>query len=145
MSDNMNTKDFMVGTLIGGLVGASLALLFAPKSGRELRRQLNDGAVGVAHRAGEWKDIAQEKGSKCKDRAVNQGSELKQKATDSTAQLTQADSEETGDLTPTVQTKVQPQQDKPQNEPSEPTTDDTAEVTAEKDKVASDKKIFKKN
>src|SRR5699024_3754039 len=139
MSDNMNTKDFMVGTLIGGLVGASLALLFAPKSGRELRRQLNDGAVGVAHRARERKDIAQVKGSEWKDRAVNKGSELKQKAADSTAQLTQAVSEKTGDLTQAVQTKLQPQQDEKQNESSEPTTEETAEVTAEKDKVASDK------
>src|SRR5699024_9622542 len=139
MSDNMNTKDFMVGTLIGGLVGASLALLFAPKSGRELRRQLNDGAVGVAHRAGVRKDIAQVKGSERKDRAFNKGSELKQKAADSTAQLTQAVSEKTGDLTQAVQTKLQPQQDEKQNESSEPTTEETAEVTAEKDKVASDK------
>ncbi|GAJ99426.1 YtxH domain-containing protein [Geomicrobium sp. JCM 19055] len=43
MSD-MNTKDFLIGTLIGGIVGASAALLFAPKSGKELRGDISEGA-----------------------------------------------------------------------------------------------------
>jgi gas vesicle protein len=33
---------FIVGTLAGGLVGATLALLFAPSSGQELRTQISD-------------------------------------------------------------------------------------------------------
>ena len=33
---------FIVGTLVGGLVGATLALLFAPASGEELRGQIQD-------------------------------------------------------------------------------------------------------
>ncbi len=35
---------FLAGLLLGTAVGAGLALLFAPKSGRELRRQLAESA-----------------------------------------------------------------------------------------------------
>ncbi len=31
---------FLIGTLIGGMVGASIAILLAPESGEELRREL---------------------------------------------------------------------------------------------------------
>ncbi len=31
---------FLIGTLIGGMVGASLAILLAPESGQELRHEL---------------------------------------------------------------------------------------------------------
>lgn len=40
MSDNNNAKSFIVGLLAGGAIGALVALLFAPKSGKELRADL---------------------------------------------------------------------------------------------------------
>lgn len=36
---------FSIGALIGGLVGATLALLFTPESGTELRLQIRDRAT----------------------------------------------------------------------------------------------------
>jgi gas vesicle protein len=36
------TLSFFIGATIGGLVGATLALLFAPSSGEELRVQIGD-------------------------------------------------------------------------------------------------------
>jgi len=36
------TISFLIGTTIGGVVGAAVALLFAPLSGRELRIQIGD-------------------------------------------------------------------------------------------------------
>ena len=41
---DMNTKDFLIGTLIGGIVGATTALFLAPKSGKELRSDISDQA-----------------------------------------------------------------------------------------------------
>jgi gas vesicle protein len=38
---------FFIGTLVGGLIGATAALLFAPSAGKELRVQINDRAQGV--------------------------------------------------------------------------------------------------
>lgn len=47
------TRGFIAGILLGSIVGAVTALLFAPKSGRELRRD-------IAERTGELYDRAQE-------------------------------------------------------------------------------------
>jgi gas vesicle protein len=39
---------FFIGTLIGGTIGAAVALLFAPSAGIDLRVQINDRAQGLA-------------------------------------------------------------------------------------------------
>ncbi len=38
---------FLAGFLLGSLIGASTALLFAPKSGEELRGQISDEATRI--------------------------------------------------------------------------------------------------
>ncbi|MCA1056871.1 YtxH domain-containing protein [Rossellomorea aquimaris] len=60
-SNNINSKDFMIGTLIGGIVGAATALLLAPKSGKDLRNDLNEQAIVIKEKSGQWKDTAVEK------------------------------------------------------------------------------------
>ncbi|CAH0117659.1 MULTISPECIES: YtxH domain-containing protein [unclassified Paenibacillus] len=47
---NDKGKTFMVGALIGGIVGSVTALLFAPKSGRELRKDIKEGAQQVGEK-----------------------------------------------------------------------------------------------
>ncbi len=42
------TASFFIGIITGGLVGAALAILFAPASGSELRVQIADRAKGFA-------------------------------------------------------------------------------------------------
>ncbi|MFC3040147.1 YtxH domain-containing protein [Virgibacillus xinjiangensis] len=98
-NSTINTKDFVIGTLIGGIIGAGAALVLAPKSGRELRGDINQGASQVKGRAYEWKDIAAEKSTNWKDRAYTTGSELKRKAMDTTTNA----SAKTKDLTKTFQ------------------------------------------
>ncbi|WP_106496875.1 YtxH domain-containing protein [Lentibacillus sp. Marseille-P4043] len=93
---SINSKDFMIGTLIGGIVGASVALLYAPKAGKDLRGEINVGASQLRDRASDWKEIAYEKGSMYKNKAV-----------DSASQLTKNVSEKTQGLTKTVQNKLQ--------------------------------------
>jgi gas vesicle protein len=39
--------NFLIGAIVGGLLGAGLALLFAPKSGVELRQDITDYADQV--------------------------------------------------------------------------------------------------
>lgn len=82
----MNGKDFVIGTLIGGIIGASVALLYAPKAGKDLRQDINTGADQVRERASEWKNTAYDKGNELYERAQesskNLGEKIKQKKDD---------------------------------------------------------------
>lgn len=62
-NSSIDTKDFLIGSLIGGIVGATTALLLAPKSGKELRTDLNDQAVQLKGKSTEVASIAKEKSS----------------------------------------------------------------------------------
>jgi gas vesicle protein len=42
------TISFFIGVIMGGLVGATVALLFAPDSGNELRDQIRDRAESLS-------------------------------------------------------------------------------------------------
>jgi len=50
----MSNKKFWIGALIGSVIGSVSALLFAPKSGRELRKDIAEGAQQVSERTQEW-------------------------------------------------------------------------------------------
>ncbi|AZB43973.1 YtxH domain-containing protein [Bacillus sp. FJAT-42376] len=76
--DGINSKDFMIGTLIGGIVGASAALLLAPKSGKDLRGDIGSQANMVA-----------EKTNKMTNDALGKSSEWANKAKEKTASLSQ--------------------------------------------------------
>jgi len=79
---SMNTKDFMIGALIGGMVGAATALFLAPKSGRELREDLNTRAGTVKERAANITEMAKEKGSEMANVAKEKTSSLSQTVKD---------------------------------------------------------------
>jgi len=53
MAENMNGKDFLIGMLVGSIIGASVAFLMAPKSGRELRQDLSEGYESVSRKTQE--------------------------------------------------------------------------------------------
>lgn len=62
--NNMNGKDFLIGALIGGIIGAGAALLLAPKSGRELRVNISDGYQTAAKKTQEIaKTVTEQTGS----------------------------------------------------------------------------------
>lgn len=60
-----NSRDFLVGAFIGALAGAAAALLFAPKSGKDLRTTIN----------GQTNTIL-EKTDKVKEKALSKSNEL---------------------------------------------------------------------
>ncbi|PTM59969.1 YtxH domain-containing protein [Desmospora activa] len=76
----LNGKDFFIGAVVGGFIGATAALLLAPKTGRETREDLSrnfDTAKGVVleksdqftRRANEVKDTAADKWIEIRDTA----------------------------------------------------------------------------
>ena len=79
--------------LIGGGIGAILALLFAPKSGEELRGDIADAtrkgieksketAAQLQERAGDYYEVTREKAGELYQTAQDKASELKEKASD---------------------------------------------------------------
>jgi len=93
MSDNnMNGKDFLLGAVVGGIIGAVTALLLAPKAGSELRADLKETAGTVSTKTQEIAHLVGERGTaiaktvgthttewvdKAKDLAGNVASEVK--------------------------------------------------------------------
>ncbi|WP_256761211.1 YtxH domain-containing protein [Cohnella sp. WQ 127256] len=74
-----NTRGTIKGALIGGVVGATAALLLAPKSGRELRGDIRDRYSSVQDRT---KQMLSEAGNKTQEMAKqvsHQASEIMDK------------------------------------------------------------------
>jgi len=49
-----NGKSLITGVIVGGVMGAACALLFAPKSGRELRADIAEQYGKISDTTGEW-------------------------------------------------------------------------------------------
>ncbi|MFC0187845.1 YtxH domain-containing protein [Fictibacillus aquaticus] len=60
-NQGIDSKDFIIGALVGGIVGAASALLLAPKTGKELRGDLNEQAVLLKDKSNEFSQMAIEK------------------------------------------------------------------------------------
>lgn len=71
--EESTAKGFMIGLLTGGLIGAAIALLYAPKSGRELR-------ADIKTKAGEIADDAEQYLTAAKHKAVDIINEGKKKS-----------------------------------------------------------------
>jgi gas vesicle protein len=54
MSDNNDFGTFFAGLIVGGLVGAAVALLLAPQSGEETRTLIRDKSIEIKDRAVEY-------------------------------------------------------------------------------------------
>src|SRR3954454_20434908 len=87
-TDNqLNTKDFLIGTLVGGLVGSLVALLLAPKSGKELRGDLNSQAY-----------VVREKTDQLRESAMIKGTELTSTIKDKTTVISKKVAEQSADI-----------------------------------------------
>lgn len=94
----MSGTDKLTYLLIGGGIGALVALLFAPKSGVELREDIADvtrkgvekgreAAQVVGERAGEYYEVAREKGGEYYQATRERAGELYQTAEEKARQL----------------------------------------------------------
>jgi len=83
--------------LVGGGIGAVLALLFAPKSGEELRDDIADAtrkgiekskvaATQIQEKAGEYYEVSREKAGELYQSAADKAGELSDKARSAAAQ-----------------------------------------------------------
>ncbi len=106
---------FVIGLLTGTVLGAGLGMLFAPKSGSELRNQLSEQAGNIANTAsegvrraqetaGEWADQGRKVYDKARD-AVNRGTEEAQRyVRETTGSTTGASGSTSGSMGSTAST-----------------------------------------
>jgi gas vesicle protein len=59
--EGYNTGTLILSFLLGGIVGAGMALLFAPKSGLETRQKIKDLAEDVKEKAKDYVDDVKDK------------------------------------------------------------------------------------
>lgn len=78
---------FLLGTIFGAAVAGITALLYAPKSGKELRNDLNQQANMAKDSAKDYMDIAKEKGNELKETAQKAGSEYMQNMNETMNQM----------------------------------------------------------
>ena len=57
-SSSSSSKSFIIGLLAGGAIGSIAALLYAPKSGRELRKDIGKKSREVVKETGQYVDSA---------------------------------------------------------------------------------------
>ncbi len=76
--ESVNMKDFFIGALVGGIVGAATGLLLAPKAGRELRGDVATQAVNLKDKTAELSATAKEKTSKISSTTAEKTSQLTQ-------------------------------------------------------------------
>ncbi|KIL43882.1 YtxH domain-containing protein [Jeotgalibacillus soli] len=82
-----STRDFVLGALIGGAVGAATALFLAPKSGKEFRDDLTLQAELLKERSAEWKEQAIDKSSELANAAKEKTAVLSQTVQDQSSGL----------------------------------------------------------
>nr|WP_106780466.1 YtxH domain-containing protein [Lysinibacillus timonensis] len=59
--ETLNVKDFVIGAFVGGIVGAAVGLLLAPKAGKDLRSDVASQAVTLREKGVELSTTAKEK------------------------------------------------------------------------------------
>src|SRR5699024_1024986 len=69
-------RELLLGTLVGGVIGASSAILFTPKSGKKIRKDINVSSKEALEKASEWKDTLQVKNSEDTDQAIGKCSDF---------------------------------------------------------------------
>jgi gas vesicle protein len=88
MADSGNGGEFFAGLVIGGMVGAGLALLLAPQSGEKTRTQIRNVSVELKERANETLAEAREKAEAITADARRKAEEIMEEARERAEEIT---------------------------------------------------------
>lgn len=112
MSENNGKSTVVVASIVGALAGAATALLLAPKSGNELREDLNKGVSQMKDKAIDWKDQASEKTGELKEKAREKTADWKDEASEKAKDLKGQVTEQAKKTADKVDGKIQEVRDK---------------------------------
>lgn len=74
--EESGSSGFLVGAIVGGIIGAAAALMLAPKTGKELRTDLNSQANTLKEKTSVYTDSAKEKTSDLTQQVKEQSSKV---------------------------------------------------------------------
>jgi gas vesicle protein len=78
VNETSGSKEFLMGAIIGGLVGAATALFLAPKSGKEMRTEINTQAENLKGKTSQLYDVAKTKSTELAEVAKLKSSSIGQ-------------------------------------------------------------------
>lgn len=82
-----NTRDFVIGAIVGAVAGAAATLFLTPRSGKELRSSINEQTISIL-----------EKTDKVKNKAMTKSTELVSVAKEKASTLAHTVSQQSNDL-----------------------------------------------
>lgn len=85
--DQINAKDFLIGALVGGVVGSLAALLLAPKAGKELRHDIHNQTDLLWKKTDQLRSTAMEKGTDLSSTVVDRTTALSRKVSEQSVDL----------------------------------------------------------
>lgn len=110
--ESAGAGSFLLGAVVGGVIGAAAALFLAPKTGQEMRDDLSTQATQIKEKSIELSAIAKDKATEysavAKDKATKYSAVAKEKATE----LTATAKEKTEEMTKTIQEQTEQITDK---------------------------------
>tara|TARA_E500000331_G_scaffold343039_1_gene377411 strand:+ start:24 stop:617 length:594 start_codon:yes stop_codon:yes gene_type:complete len=80
-------EGFLLGTIVGAVIAGASALLFAPKSGKEMRDDITKQTNKSKGQFQEYADLAKEKGTELKETAQKASSDYMKNAKDTYSQV----------------------------------------------------------
>lgn len=83
--ETIDMKDFVIGALVGGIVGAAVGLLLAPKTGKDLRSDVAQQAVNIREKGLVLSSTAKEKTAQLSSQIKEQSTQLVDKVKAKTA------------------------------------------------------------
>ena len=85
--ETVNMKDFVIGAFVGGIVGAAVGLLLAPKAGRDLRTDVATQAVNIREKSLVLSSTAKEKTAQLSSQIKEQSTQLVDKVKTKTTKV----------------------------------------------------------
>ena len=98
MADKSYGVDFFAGFVVGGLVGAAAAILFAPQSGEETRALIRERSIELQERSVELSEEARRRAVEYESQAKGKATELQVRMQEAVGQGKAAAGEQKEDL-----------------------------------------------
>lgn len=130
--DDSGSGSFLMGALVGGVIGAAAALFLAPKTGKEMRDDFSTQAVQIKNKSIELSSTAKDKAADFSSTAKDKAAEFSAAAKEKTGDLKKNVQEQTGNVTEKVKTMT--------SKSSAPLDDGTASSEGEEPIVSKDSK-----